>query len=311
MTALVTLFPVLFMVVLGLVSRVKGIITPKQKEGANRIMFNVLFPILIFNILLTSQIEVSAISIVSYVFIIFILAMVVGRGLKKFTGDKFSHISYFMLTTCEGGNVALPLYTSIVGVAYASNTVIFDLAGTLIAFVVIPVIVTKMSAHNTTVKELIKTIFSNSFVIAVISGLLLNLSGIYSLFAQTPFIDVYTNTAATATAPIMGMILFIIGYNLKIELHTLKPLLKLLLVRIVFYVLVIIGFFILFPSLMAEETYMIAVLIYFMCPTGFALPMQISSLYKEEDDASYLSAFISLNMVITLIVYALIVIFIV
>jgi len=62
---------------------------------------------------------------------------------------------------------------------------------------------------------------------------------------------------------------------------------------------------------MTEKTYVIAVIIYFMCPIGFALPMQISPLYKNEEDASYTSAFISLNMIITLIVYACVVLFIV
>ncbi len=310
MEALSTLFPVLFMVVLGLISRIKGFVTPEQKEGANTIVFHVLFPILIFNILLTSQIESSAIMIVLYVFIAFCLAMIVGKILGKVTGKQFSHISHFMLTTCEGGNVALPLYTSIVGVAYASHTVIFDLAGTLIAFVVIPILVAKLSAGKTTLKELLKTIFSNSFVIAVILGLVFNLTGIYEMFSKTPFIDFYTNTIAVATAPIMGLILFIIGYNLKINLETIGPLLKLLVVRVVYYIAVIVGFFILFPHLMADKTYMIAVLIYFMCPTGFALPMQISPLYKSDEDANYTSAFISLNMIVTLIVYAVVVIFI-
>ena len=325
------------MVLLGLISRIKGFITPEQKEGANTIVFNVLFPILIFNILLTSKIESSAIFIVVYVFIAFSLAMVIGKLLGKFTGQHFSHISHFMLTTCEGGNVALPLYTSIVGVAYASNTVIFDLAGTLIAFVVIPILVAQKSAGETTFKELMKTIFTNSFVIAVILGLGLNLLGtynflsnssylgiysntitqvtapivgVYDMLSQSALIDVYTNTVSTATAPIMGMILFVIGYNLKINLATIGSILKLLVVRVIFYIVVIAGFFILFPHLMAEKTYLMAVLIYFMCPTGFALPMQISPLYKSDEDANFTSAFISLNMIITLIVYAVVVIFI-
>lgn len=310
MTALSTLFPVFFMVVLGLISRVKGFITPEQKEGANNIVFNVLFPILIFNILLTSKIESSAILIIGYVFIAFCLTMVIGKLLSKFTGEKFAHISYFMLTTCEGGNVALPLYTSIVGVAYASNTVIFDLAGTLIAFVVIPIMVAKMSAGHTSTKELVKTIFSNSFVIAVILGLVLNLIGFYDLMASSAFIDIYTNTINMATGPIIGMILFIIGYNLKINMETLGSLLKLLIVRIVLFTFVIIGFFIFFPHLMTDKIYMMAVLIYFMCPTGFALPMQITPLYKSDEDGSYTSALISLNMIVTLIVYTVIVIFV-
>ena len=106
------------------------------------------------------------------------------------------------------------------------------------------------------------------------------------------------------------MILFIIGYNLKINMETLGSLLKLLIVRIVLFAFVIVGFFVFFPHLMADKIYMIAVLIYFMCPTGFALPMQISPLFKSEEDSSYTAALISLNMVVTLIVYTVIVIFI-
>lgn len=310
MTALSTLLPVLFMVLLGFISRIKGFVTSEQKEGANHIVFHVLFPILIFNILFTSKIESSASLIILYVFIVFSLAMLVGIWLSKFTGKKNSHFSYFMLTTCEGGNVALPLYTSIVGVAYASNTIIFDLAGIIIAFVVVPIVVAKKSAGNTTIKELVKKIFTNSFVIAVILGLTLNFLGVYDMILKTEFIDVYTNVISTATAPIVGMILFIIGYNLDIKLDMISSLLKLLIVRVVFYIGVIAGFFILFPHLMAEQTYLIAVIIYFMCPAGFALPMQISPLYKNNEDASFTSAFISLNMIITLIVYACVVIFI-
>ena len=64
MNALSTLFPVFFMIILGMIARIKGFISPEQKEGANHIVFNVLFPILIFNVLFTAKIESSAILIV-------------------------------------------------------------------------------------------------------------------------------------------------------------------------------------------------------------------------------------------------------
>ena len=64
---------------------------------------------------------------------------VLGKLLSQFTGAKMAHISPYLLTTTEGGNVALPLYTSIVGLSYASNTIIFDIAGSLMAFVVMPI----------------------------------------------------------------------------------------------------------------------------------------------------------------------------
>ena len=198
MNALSTLFPVFFMIILGMIARIKGFISPEQKEGANHIVFNVLFPILIFNVLFTAKIESSAILIVLYVLIAFTLALVLGKCITKFTGKEVGHIFPYLLTTCEGGNVALPLYTSIVGVAYASNTVIFDIAGTVIAFIIIPVLVAKATSGNTSTKELLKTIFTNSFVIAVMLGVVLNLLGVYDLLSQTAFIDLYTNTIQQA-----------------------------------------------------------------------------------------------------------------
>ena len=62
MKAIETIFPVFFMIFLGLLSRNKEWITPEQKEGANKIVFNILFPVMIFNVLLTSHIKMSDIS---------------------------------------------------------------------------------------------------------------------------------------------------------------------------------------------------------------------------------------------------------
>ena len=78
MKAIETIFPVFFMIFLGLLSRIKGWITPDQKEGANKIVFNVLFPVMIFNVLFTSHIGAQAVSIVFYVFIVFSLAIIIG-----------------------------------------------------------------------------------------------------------------------------------------------------------------------------------------------------------------------------------------
>ena len=95
MAALTTLFPVFFMLALGFISRKKGWVTLEQKNGANVIVFQILFPILIFNFMCSAQIEVSHIKMIVYVFIMFILAWVVGKCLSSWTGKNmliFHHI---------------------------------------------------------------------------------------------------------------------------------------------------------------------------------------------------------------------------
>lgn len=308
MAALTTLFPVFFMLALGFVSRIKGWITPEQKAGANAIIFKILFPILVLNLMCTATIEMSHIKIIGYVFVVYLVALIVGKLFASKVNKKYAHFSPYLLTVVEGGNVALPLYLSIVGTS--SNTVIFDIAGTIIAFIVFPVFIAKEASTGSSVKDMVKSIFTNSFVIAVIIGLFLNLTGIYNMLMVSQFGPMITGTLTQATTPIVSLILFILGYDLNVDKKTFVPILKLMTIKIVYYALVIAGFFVLFPEQMADKTFMMAPIIYFMCPTGFGLMPVIAPLYKDEDDASFTSAFVSIFMIVTLFVYTMVVIFI-
>lgn len=157
---------------------------------------------------------------------------------------------------------------------------------------------------------MVKSIFTNSFVIAVIIGLFLNLTGIYNMLMVSQFGPMIIGTLTQATTPIVSLILFILGYDLNVDKKTFVPILKLMTIKIVYYALVIAGFFVLFPEQMADKTFMMAPIIYFMCPTGFGLMPVIAPLYKDEDDASFTSAFVSIFMIVTLFVYTMVVIFI-
>jgi hypothetical protein len=63
----------------------------------------------------------------------------------------------------------------------------------------------------------------------------------------------------------------------------------------------------LFPALMQDHIFRTAVLLYFMCPTGFATPTQLKPLCKDQSDEALMSSFISLYMIVTLTVYVILV----
>ena len=308
MTVLTTLFPVFFMLLLGLVSHIKGWVTVNQKNGANSIIFKILFPVLVFNLMANANIELSHISIILYVFIAYLVILVIGKFITQHITKKYQKFAPYLLTVVEGGNVALPLYLSIVG--QSSTTVIFDLGGIMICFITIPILIAKEVSAGSSYKDIIKSIFTNTFVIAVILGLFMNFTGLYELLLASSFGDMISTTINQVTAPIIPMILFILGYDLNIDSHNLKPVLRLIAVKFVYYAFVILGFFVLFPELMADKSFMMAPIIYFMCPTGFGLMPIIEPLYQDEDDASFTSAFVSIFMIVTLFVYTMVVIFI-
>lgn len=306
MAALETLLPVFFMLALGWMCRTFDWVSREQKAGANALVFDVLFPVMIFNLLASAQLDVSVLPIVGYVLVMYLLAMfVVGPRTVRFTGQSQAHFSKYLLATHEGGNVALPLYLAIVGAS--SNTVIFDLAGTFTCFIVIPIMVAREAARGANAADIVRTIVTNPFIIAVALGLGFNLTGLYGLIIGSPFGAAWTKTISMVTSPIIGLILFCLGYDLTVDKSTLAPILRLGVVRLAWSVAIILGFFLLFHARMADHEFLMAVLIYFMCPTGFGMAPLLTPLYKSDRDASFTSAFMSLYIVVTLVAYTLVV----
>lgn len=310
MKAIEALFPVFFMLFLGCLSRRRQWISFAQNEGAKKLVFTILFPLLVYNVLVSSELKSTFIIQIIYMDIIWLLVLFIGFKLTRFTGKKYAHISPYLLVTCEGGNVALPLYISIVGAAHAVNIVTFDVAGILINFGVLPIIVTKKVVGQVEWNELVKKIFTSSFMVAVITGVFMNLTGLHGKLMELGLENTFSSTMNLATTPIAGIILFTLGYELKFEKEMMSSLMRLAVVRLVLCSIIIGLFYMVFPALVKEKVFEIAILLYFMCPTGFPVPLQVQSLVTSEDDESYMSAFISLFLVIALIAYTLITIFV-
>lgn len=297
------ILPVFFMLFLGYFSRKGQWVTKQQNEGAKSLVMNVLFPFLVFKVINEATITSRFFWTNLYVDIAWIILFVIGSHLTNFTGKKYAHVSPFLLMTSEGGSVALPLYLTLVSSAYAINIVTFDVGGILINFGLVPAIIAKRTSGQVSWKKLFKDIISSPFIIAVIIGLISNLSGFHRMAVSTQIGQVYTSTMEMVTGPIVGIMLFTIGYDLKFDKSLFQPLLKLALVRIGGCLAIIAGFFVFFPSLVTNKEFIIAILLYFACPPGFPVPLQVKPLVKSEDDETFMSAFISLFMIIVLIAY--------
>lgn len=305
MKAVEVLFPVFFMMFLGFLSRKYSWIKPEQNEGAKKIVFNILFPLLVYHVLAESKISESFVPQIIYVDALWIIIYIVGKLIVG-KGEKYAKISPFLLLTCEGGNVALPLYLSMVAKSNAVNILTFDVAGILINFGLLPILVTRELSEKADIRVLLKRIILSPFMLAVIFGIVSNITGVQDHLMSSELGSVYTSTIDMVITPITGIILFTLGYELKMEKSLLLPLLKLGIIRICGCVVIIIGFFIFFPTYMADNIFKAGVLLYFMCPTGFPVPLQIKPLVKSEDEENFISAFISLFMITALVAYSVI-----
>ena len=304
MQAISTIFPVFFILFLGIHARKKGWINHEQNNGLKTIALDILFPFLIYHIVATSVLDRNIALEIVYLIAVWILVYFLGKMVCRMLPENIREITPFLLLTCEGGAVALPLYLSIVGSSYILNLIPFDLAGILINFIFVPTVLQIRRKDELKLLPLVKKVVSAPFVIAALLGVITNLTGLQRLLMQSAGLGlVYENTMNAIIAPISGLILFSLGYSIRLKKGYLLNLFKLAVIRLAFCTGIIASFFLIFPTKMANPIFSLGVILYFYCPTGFPVPLQIREILDSEEKEEFVSAFISLFLLIALVVY--------
>ena len=304
MQAISTIFPVFFILFLGIHARKKGWINHEQNNGLKTIALDILFPFLIYHIVATSVLDRNIALEIVYLIAVWILVYFLGKMVCRMLPENIREISPFLLLTCEGGAVALPLYLSIVGSSYILNLIPFDLAGILINFIFVPTILQIRRKDELKLLPLVKKVISAPFVIAALLAVITNLTGLQRMLSQSStFGSIYENTMNAIIAPVSGLILFSLGYSIRLKKGYLSSLFKLAVIRLIFCSGIIASFFLIFPEKMESPVFSLGVILYFYCPTGFPVPLQIREILDTDEKEEFVSAFISLFLLIALVVY--------
>ena len=304
MQAISTIFPVFFILFLGIHARKKGWINHEQNNGLKTIALDILFPFLIYHIVATSVLDRNIVLEIVYLIAVWILVYFFGKMVCRILPESIREISPFLLLTCEGGAVALPLYLSIVGSSYMLNLIPFDLAGILINFIFVPTVLQIRRKEELKLLPLVKKVISAPFVIAALLAVITNLTGLQRLLSQSStFGSLYENTMNAIIAPVSGLILFSLGYSIRLKKGYLSSLFKLAVIRLIFCSGIIASFFLVFPEKMQNPVFSLGVILYFYCPTGFPVPLQIREILDTDEKEEFVSAFISLFLLIALVVY--------
>ena len=304
MQAISTIFPVFFILFLGIHARKKGWINHEQNNGLKTIALDILFPFLIYHIVATSVLDRNIALEIVYLIAVWILVYFLGKMVCRMLPENIREITPFLLLTCEGGAVALPLYLSIVGSSYILNLIPFDLAGILINFIFVPTVLQIRRKDELKLLPLVKKVISAPFVIAALLAVITNLTGLQRMLSQSStFGSIYENTMNAIIAPVSGLILFSLGHSIRLKKGYLSSLFKLAVIRLIFCSGIIASFFLVFPEKMQNPVFSLGVILYFYCPTGFPVPLQIREILDTDEKEEFVSAFISLFLLIALVVY--------
>lgn len=309
MNTVKVVFPVVFMIGLGAFARRARILSEEQNSGIKKLIFTILLPILVFNAAFTMSVDARYLKIMLFMFILQCVSLALGSILFRLIKTPYSHISPYMMTTIEGGNAFYPLYISLMGVGYTSYFVLLDVPGIFMIFLVLPLLLAKGQSSKVGTAQMLRSVYTNPVVCALIAGLLLNVTGAARAILVLPGADVYHETAAIATAPIAPLILFTLGYSFKIGRENLRPLLGTLVVRLLLMGGGLAAALAIFPWILQDHALLVAVVLFLMCPPAFALPIIIENKYTKPQDETYCSTYISLHMLVSVFAFVLIALF--
>lgn len=291
---LVTLAPMLLMGGLGALSSHLKLLSADEVNGMKKLVSSILLPFLVFSSLCTLKLDSNTLMLMGLAMLFQVLLYGIGYLTTPFMG-AYKKYHRFMIATSEPGMLGYALFMSLFGSENVGYITLLD-AGQMLFFFCIVLPDLQRTASGTR-EPIFRGVLKNTTLWALALGLLANLSGAYDAIMRTGFSEVMESCLNMATAPVSGLMLFVIGYGISIEKKIMLPVVKTMLVRLPANMLLSLGATAVLLLAKVDTMYVWAFLVYGMLPSTFLATAYV----KEELLQKHLNTFLSVYTLLTLL----------
>lgn len=294
--------PVLISLGIGSLCNKKGILTVNGVSALKTIIGKITLPAVLFNAFFTANysLDMLLIFVVIYVccFIAFMLGFLFKRFVKPF--DKFFP---FLLTSFEAGMLGYALFALLAGNNNISTFAMVDIGQTVFAYTIFLTALTITVGEKATVKGTLKNMFTNNAFIGMFLGIVLGISGLYTVIISSPFGGIITELTSFLSAPTACLILIVVGFEISLKKEVLLPVLKTTIIRLlVMLLLLALSAFIIFSFIPFDKNLFIALMILYSLPAPFITPI----FADVGDDGEYIGATYSFHTLVTIGIFVII-----
>lgn len=291
-------FPVLLMFGLGWLCSRKQIFSAQGLSGIKALVGNLLLPVVLFNAFFTAEYSGKIALTFAVVYLSCALGLAAGFLLRRFVKPYGKYLP-FLVTDFEGGMLGYALF----GLLYAGQTQIFamvDIGQTLAAYTTFLVTLQAVSSGRTNPRALAKSALSNPAFIGTLLGVVLGAAGAGKWILSSQIGTLVSGTISFVTAPVSGLILVIVGYELSFRREMMKPVMMTVLLRIlVMAVLLVIGSVVIFSIIPFEKPLFVALMLAYSLPAPFIIPLY-ADLGK---DGEYISTALSMQTIASILLF--------
>lgn len=297
--------PIFLILVLGYFLKKIEILNNGIVDGLKKIIVNAALPSILFLSFLTMEIEQSALWLFAGTFVFCLLLYGTGILLAKTKICRYP-LSPFFFTGFEFGMVGVALFTSIFGTEKLFNILLIGLGHEFfIWFFYAPLLEAKNHGKIDTL-GILKSFVKSPIIIAILSAILLNLSGIHDSISSYTIVGGIKTTLTMLSALVTPLILLTVGANLQFKNISWKSAIHLISLR-----LIAVGAFgsllYLFTAKYVMEispimTY--AFIIFFLLPPPFIIPVFLGPDFKKESE--FYNGLLVVYTLVTLILFLII-----
>lgn len=291
-------FPVLLMFGLGWLCNKKQIFTVQGLAGIKALVGNVLLPVVLFNAFFTAEYSGTIALTLGVVYVSCGLGLATGFLLRRFV-KPYDRYMPFLLTDFEGGMLGYALF----GLLYTGQTRIFamvDIGQTLAAYTVFLVTLQAVSTGKTNAGMLTRSALTNPAFIGTLVGVVLGATGVGKWVLSSSIGTLVSETISFVTAPVSGLILLIVGYELTFRRELMKPVMLTVLLRIVVMaVLLLLGSLVIFSIIPFNKQLFAALMLGYSLPAPFIIPL-FADVGK---DGEYISTALSMETIASIILF--------
>ena len=141
----------------------------------------------------------------------------------------------------------------------------------------------------------------NPSFIGTVLGVILGVTGISKFLLSSPVGSLISSSISFISAPVSGLILIIVGYELSFRRELFIPVFKTILLRLaVMLVLLILGRIIIFTFIPFNKPQFVALLLAYSLPAPFIIPLY-TDVGKEGE---YISTVLSIETVFSIFLFA-------
>ena len=299
------ILPIASALALGMIGRKRGWFSDEGINAFKNIVSKAMLPLVLFNAMFTAEYTASALFTVVGCFLGLCLALAVGFALRRVFPQLGKYMP-FMISTCESGMIGYPLIAMLFGALGIQRFAMADLPQTVFFFVVAASLLQVADGLKPSASSLLKNIFTAPPFDGMLAGMILGLLNVDGAFSRTPLWETYTTLIEFLTGPTTVLILLFLGYSLSFKRDLLKSVALTALLR-----LLVMGAagaltaFLVFRFVPCDRVLLFAILLLFLLPPSFAVPM----FSRLEGSEEYVSTTISFSTVVTLLVFVVMAVF--